>query len=347
MSFNEPKRLLIHAPNIHTGGGLYLLQSLLNFSPSPCVWAQLDRRIEATILLPQKISRCFVKNNLLSRLYAEWRLKKVSRPGDLVLCFHGLPPLIPISGLVIVFLQNKLIFDESKLNDFTSRDRLRLRIERWLMVKLQRHVSRYIVQSNSMELLVRRRLKGSSPVIVSPFFCTENIKKRPFGKLPFKKFDFVYVASGDAHKNHLRLLEAWCLLADAGIKPFLALTVDFVIYQDLCQKINAFQYEFGLKIINLGYLQREAVTELYLDSNALIFPSLSESFGLPLIEAGYYSLPVIASERDYVRDIVHPTETFDPLSPLSISRAVKRFLKIPEPSREFQGVGEFLAGLQQ
>ena len=58
-----------------------------------------------------------------------------------------------------------------------------------------------------------------------------------------------------------------------------------------------------------------------------------ESFGLPLLEAKFLGLPILASELDYVRDVVEPTETFDPESPVSISRAVQRFLKISQSSK--------------
>ena len=71
-----------------------------------------------------------------------------------------------------------------------------------------------------------------------------------------------------------------------------------------------------------------------LDETALlvqrIYPSTLESFGLPLLEARAAGLPIITGELDYVRDIVDPDETFDPNSPLSMARAVKRFLGRPE-----------------
>ena len=35
---------------------------------------------------------------------------------------------------------------------------------------------------------------------------------------------------------------------------------------------------------------------------------------------------MLAAELDYVRDILDPVETFDPNSPVSIARAVKRYL---------------------
>ena len=46
---------------------------------------------------------------------------------------------------------------------------------------------------------------------------------------------------------------------------------------------------------------------------------------MPLIEAKRLGMPIIASERNYVRDLIDPVETFDPESPLSICRAVMRY----------------------
>jgi glycosyltransferase involved in cell wall biosynthesis len=74
----------------------------------------------------------------------------------------------------------------------------------------------------------------------------------------------------------------------------------------------------------------ENMEELYSQSHALIFPSLSESLGLPLLEASLRNLPIVASEKDFVRDSVVPVETFDPLSHVSIARSVMRFMKINE-----------------
>ena len=58
---------------------------------------------------------------------------------------------------------------------------------------------------------------------------------------------------------------------------------------------------------------------------------MSESLGLPLLEAKECNLSIIASELDYVRDVCEPNFTFNPLSPFSIAHAVKRYLKIEMP----------------
>ena len=47
------------------------------------------------------------------------------------------------------------------------------------------------------------------------------------------------------------------------------------------------------------------------------------------MEAKFLKMPILAPELDYVRDIVDPDQVFDPNSAISISRAIKRFLKLP------------------
>ena len=92
----------------------------------------------------------------------------------------------------------------------------------------------------------------------------------------------------------------------------------------------------------ISNLERKKILNLYKQSTALIFPSFFESYGLPLVEANHYDLPVIASELDFVRDILDPVETFDPNSAKSISRSVKRFLKIKEKKTDIVAPVEFI-----
>ena len=62
-----------------------------------------------------------------------------------------------------------------------------------------------------------------------------------------------------------------------------------------------------------------------------------------LIEITQFGLPVFASEPDDVRDVIQPAETFDPNAPVSIARAVRYFLKNPEPAVQIRSAEEFLA----
>jgi glycosyltransferase involved in cell wall biosynthesis len=101
-------------------------------------------------------------------------------------------------------------------------------------------------------------------------------------------------------------------------------------------------FAFRIRVYNLGVLPREQVLELYKCAGALIFPSTSESFGLPLVGAAACGPPIVVEELDYVRNVVTPVETFDPESPLSIARMVRRFLGCPETPGPLMTTSEFL-----
>jgi glycosyltransferase involved in cell wall biosynthesis len=140
---------------------------------------------------------------------------------------------------------------------------------------------------------------------------------------------FVCVSSGDAHKNIKNLILAWVLLAEDGCFPKLYLTISKSEYPMLSKWIDKQIHEWDLLISNLGVLPPEDIKKIYFKGSALIYPSLVESLGLPLIEAREAKVDIIAAELDYVRDVVSPAQTFNPNSPISIARSVKRYLGIP------------------
>jgi glycosyltransferase involved in cell wall biosynthesis len=142
----------------------------------------------------------------------------------------------------------------------------------------------------------------------------------------------LYIATGESHKNHVNLLEAWKLLASEGLYPSLCLTVSEADYPGLSRIIQQAKTQHKLNLENEPTRSRSDLQRLYDQSQALIYPSVLESFGLPLLEARQAGLSVIAAELDYVRDLIDPEEVFDPRSPQSIARAVKRFLNVPETS---------------
>ena len=103
--------------------------------------------------------------------------------------------------------------------------------------------------------------------------------------------------------------------------------------------------EHALEIHNLGELPAPELARRYREADALIYPSTLETFGMPLAEAHAAGLPILAAERDFVRDVVDPEQTFDPESPLSIARAVRRFLGSPEAPQPVCGPDEFVRRL--
>jgi len=331
--------LILHAPNVHGGGGFVLLRELLDASFGHLRWAQLDERTKERLGLRPELQVHYVARTGVARLFAEWRLWRSSKPDDLVLCFHGMPPLLPVRGRVVVFVQNRHLLGVNSLQHFPAKVALRIVFERAVCTLFRRHVDEYVVQTKTMAEDLRRWHGGEPVVQVLPFADLFNaVYSRNHTA---DGYDFVYVASGDGHKNHERLIDAWLLLAKAGLFPSLALTLGSE-NRRLLDRLERLRSESEICVYNLGVLPRERVLELYKCAGALIFPSTSESFGLPLVEAAACGLPILAAELDYVRDVVTPVETFDPESPLSIARAVRRFLDCPEMPGPVMPASEFV-----
>jgi glycosyltransferase involved in cell wall biosynthesis len=318
--------LVLYAPNVHTGGGLVLLRALLHDWPvGHELRAVLDQRAADKIDLPVLAKVLWTRPTLASRLEAERQLVALVRPGDAVLCFHGLPPLFRNAGRVLLFQQNRLLLGLMRLRDFSLRTGLRVAAERWISHAFRHRVAEYIVQTTGMARSLTAWHGGRPQVRVLPFGAEMTVKPR---QKP--EWDFVYVSDGLPHKNHARLLQAWVELAAEGVKPSLVLTLG-PRDKALAEQVAALAHERGVNIQNVGHVDHDAVMTLYARSRALIFPSLGESFGLPLLEARAAGLPILAPELDYVRDVCDPVQTFDPQSPVSIARAVRRFLQQAEP----------------
>lgn len=332
-------RLLLHAPNVHIGGGFILLKELLAATDIGFIWGNLDVRTKDTLSHPAGMKCNFVYPSIFSRLAAEYRLQKIAQPKDLILCFHGMPPMLPLRGHVIVFQQNRLHIDQNDLSSFSGRIRLRIKYERFICNFFKCHVHEYIVQTPSMQSLVNNWHSGKPKIRVVPFMQLKGLQQPPAESK--KKYDFIYVADGDAHKNHRNLLRAWIKLSEEGIYPTLGVTLSerFALLQ---REFDQAVVIYGLRITNLGLQAHEEILQLYNSAHALVFPSVAESFGLPLVEASNADLPIIASELDFVRDVCLPVETFDPDSPVSIARAIKRFLDIKNEPIKICSATDFL-----
>lgn len=341
----DARQLIVHAPNVHVGGGRELLASLMQAMEgrNDCL-VVLDARFTPQRAVLESGNVVRVRPTLWQRFAAEWQLRSLAAPGTKVLCFGNLPPLFRLRGKAYLYLQNRYLLGDEPLADWPPRARARLILERlWLKWRLS-NADEIVVQTTTMQALVRERFGREA--IVAPFLPGQPLAPaRPAAARETEGPAFLYVASGEPHKNHLRLIEAWRVLAAEGVRPALWLTLDPARYPDLVRTIDAAAAEHQLRISNFGTLLRTELGDLYGKASALIYPSTLESYGLPLLEARAAGLPIITGELDYVRDIVDPDETFDPNSPLSMARAVKRFLGRAEQRLPADSPGSFLERL--
>ena len=124
------------------------------------------------------------------------------------------------------------------------------------------------------------------------------------------------------HKNLARLIEAHALLESP--RPLLVLP-GYATAQDgeLARRTR----ELGLQddVRWLGWIDQADLEGLYASSTLLVFPSLYEGFGLPVLEAMQRGLPVACSERGSLAEIAGDAALiFDPEDPSAIASAMRR-----------------------
>lgn len=133
----------------------------------------------------------------------------------------------------------------------------------------------------------------------------------------------IYPANPWLHKNHARLMVALRLLKDRrSLKVNLVLTGKL---QNTTWSAMPLALAAGIEdqVHDLGYVPSEDMPALYSGADMLIFPSLFEGFGIPLLEAMACGIPVAAARSTSIPDVTGDAALlFDPLSPADIAEAI-------------------------
>lgn len=85
------------------------------------------------------------------------------------------------------------------------------------------------------------------------------------------------------------------------------------------------------RVRHTGYVDATTLRALYAGACALVLPSLDEGFGLPALEAMTLGVPVVASNRGALPEVVGEAGLLvDPTSPGALENALGRILDEPE-----------------
>jgi len=144
----------------------------------------------------------------------------------------------------------------------------------------------------------------------------------------------IAVASISPHKNIGTLIQAFAQvqrmwpslqLVLVGMKTSSAKT--------LSQLIHTLSLDAQIQF--LGRISDMQLVKLYRSAKVLVFPSLYEGFGLPLLEAMSCGCPVIASNRSSIPEVVEDSALlFDPEDVAQLTQAVVEVLSSEESRTE-------------
>lgn len=320
-----PPRLILSAFGIHTGGALVLLDALVDAAAPRIGTLFVDARIAdrfAAVLPHARVIA--VPVTAVARVLALRRLAGTADPGDRLLCFNNLPPLGRSAARTIAYVHAPHLTRLQPQGAVLARERARFAFERTLLWLGRANVDEFWVQTPT----TARGLAAAGvtlPTRVLPF-CGPSVVSNASSES--RSVHLLYPASGAPHKNHICLFQAWRVLDSEGVRPSLSVFMSLADYH--ARRAVAGLADGDLPHLSCaGQVPHAELLARITAAEALIFPSLAETLGLPLIEAAIAGTPILASERDFVRDVCVPAETFDPLSPRSIADAVRRFLGVP------------------
>ncbi len=115
---------------------------------------------------------------------------------------------------------------------------------------------------------------------------------------------YYYPAASFPHKGHMELIRSFARLRDKGRRPD-GKIVFSGMKTGYWKTIEREIIELGLEqdVIHVGFVSYEDVLSLYKGSEAVLFPSTFEGFGIPVLEAAQFEKKIICSELEVFTEI--------------------------------------------
>lgn len=306
--------ILLDAIHINNGGGKILLDYLISnlHNKNKEFVFLLDERVKLKHPVIQHHKVIYLKASYSNRYRFYKKNKSVFTK---VLCFANLPPNVKLDGMVYTYFHNPIYLSFPKDLPLITKIKFALKIIvlKWVL----KNTNYWLVQSDLMKRQLMNKFGlNEESLMVIPFHV-------PFEQLAFclnrERYTYLYVSNATTHKNHNRLIEAFCLFYDKFKIGRLILTLNND-YSETINKIEAL-IQMGYPIKNIGFVDRLQLQKMYLSTEYLVFPSLAESFGLGLIEAIECGCKVIGADLPYTYEVCEPSIVFNPLDVKSIFNA--------------------------
>ena len=249
-----------------------------------------------------------------------------------------------------LLVRNSIYFSDYYLTQILPRKgwrfQLDLRVRRWLIRHSVKWANLVITPSQSMLDEMRRFIKADPAkfrvnpygTIVEHFRANPNsLPNEPSGS-PKGSTRLLHVSHYSDHKNMGVLFRALGALTQQGIAVTLSTTADV---RDARYDPNSLYRAADIELLQqpliservkvLGDVNYDKLPELYQDHDIFIFPSLTESYGHPLVEAMASGLPIVTADIPVSRELCAEAALyFDPHSADDLASKIKQLIADPD-----------------
>ena len=203
-------------------------------------------------------------------------------------------------------------------------------VYKWLIKYTARKSVKLIVPSEFIKKDVTQYARISPSKIIVTHEAADKISAASTPTIKLINLVFLlYVGRPMTHKNLKRLAEAFSIAQQAhpGLKLVLAGKKD-VLYERLA---NWAEKEHIEGLVFPGFVSEGELRWLYEHTAAYVFPSLSEGFGLPGLEAMSHGTPLISSNATCLPEIYgNAAHYFNPTSVLDMANKINEVLDHPK-----------------
>jgi len=208
----------------------------------------------------------------------------------------------------VVFFHNPFMLYDKNWNIFNKNERLFwfYKVVYKLIVKnsLNRNTV-FLVQSQwAKKALKNKGFFNFSIKVFKESRSTELKKIASFNSGPI--IQLFYPATPFLYKNHGFLFALLNYIKEFDAALFSRIKLNLTISNDdllNLKLINSYQNIKEAVILN-GYIDQSKVEKLYRESDFLIFPSLIETLGLPLLEASDFGINIITINLEYAKEVL-------------------------------------------
>jgi len=189
--------------------------------------------------------------------------------------------------------------------------------------------SKILVPSNFVKDEIIKYYKISPPKIIVTYEAAEEEYFVNRQRSSVKgQVSLLYVGNAYPHKNLPRLLDAFKILTTHYSLPATHLVLVCprdIFWQRLEGEIKARNLEGKVRLI--GYMRVGELAKLFANASTYVFPSLSEGFGIPGLNAMAAGLPVVCSDIPVLHEVYGEAAIyFNPHDPKDIAKKIKKAL---------------------
>jgi glycosyltransferase involved in cell wall biosynthesis len=254
----------------------------------------------------------------------------VTKPITSLLCFGNFL-LIPTKVKTVVLMHHPYLVDDVLFKPLRGLRKLSETIKRIFFRISLSNIDILVVQSFYMKNLFKKKYDNYNGEVkvhqnpISPVF-KDCVKTPPCikRKNQISTKIILYPSRYYPHKNHFFMLEVARNIKRSKRHKDIQFVVTLDSSLSLVQNFLEIVKNENLPIKNIGEISQSMLFQEYIKADIFFFPSMSETFGNPIIEAINFGIPLVLPDLPYARSLGHDAANyFDINSPSNAVSIIK------------------------